>query len=780
MASGLAALQPSPQLQPLPRGATAELLPLFLSAQRLTARPEIEATAEGEAEFRRGGLVIRADRLHYDMPGDLARASGNVRVDREGAVYRGSELQLRVQRFEGVFLDPRFDLPEIDAGGRADRIEFLDSTRSRAVNASYTSCPREEGPDAAPPAWVLQARSVQLDTATGVGLAEGAVLRFMDTPILGWPALSFPLGEQRKSGWLPPSINIDNRSGLELSLPYYWNIAPNRDATIAPRLITRRGLAVQAEFRWLQPTHSGELGLDWLPDDRVALRSRHALRLQHQGELPRGPARGLRWQLDGARVSDSDWWKDFPDAGRSLTTRLLPFSAGLQWPIELPGSLRGEAYARVASWQVLQAPDSPITSPYQRRPQLGVELAGAWQGWQLRLQTEYNHFTLPGGEAATQQRPQGERLHLLGSLQYPLRGASWWLTPGLSLNAAAYDTRQPGAGRPERASRSIPSLSVDAGMAFERDTQLFGRAMQQTLEPRLLYAHTPFRAQAQLPNYDAAAKDFNVISIYSANSFSGIDRVADAHQVTAGFTTRLIDASTGAEALNLGLVQRYLLREQRVAAQADGSPDGPALTQRFSDVLLVGSSGLLPNWALDAAVQYSPEISRSVRTVLGARYSPGPFRTVGGSYRLARGLSEQVELGWQWPIGTLRAGPAALALEGAVAGPRRGAGSNCSGRWYSVGRVNYSLKDARVTDSLVGLEFDAGCWIGRVVAERLSTGRTEATTRLLLQLELVGLSRLGSNPLQVLKDNIPGYQLLREDRGSRSPGSPGNDWQPPR
>jgi LPS-assembly protein len=287
----------------------------------------------------------------------------------------------------------------------------------------------------------------------------------------------------------------------------------------------------------------------------------------------------------------------------------------------------------------------------------------------------------------------------------------------------------------------------------------------------VLYVNTPFRAQAQLPNYDAAAKDFNIISLYSDNSFAGVDRVADAHQVTAGFTTRLVDEASGAEAFRLGLVQRYLLRDQRIAPQADGSPDGPALTQKFSDALLVGSTSVLPGWTLDAAVQYSPELSRSVRSILAARYSPGRFRTVGATYRLARGLSEQLELGWQWPIGRA---PAAPALPQAAAG-RGSPGGNaaCTGRWYSVGRVNYSLKDTRITDSLVGFEYDAGCWVGRVVAERLSTGRTEATTRLLLQLELVGLSRLGSNPLRVLKDNIPGYQLLREERGTRS-----GDWQP--
>jgi LPS-assembly protein len=828
-------LLPSTQLQPLPGGKAGETLPIILRARSLTARPDLDAVAEGDVEFRRGGIVIRAGRVTYDVAGDLATASGGVRVQRDGAVYVGRELQLRVQRFEGVFLDPRFDFPALGAGGQADRIEFLDSTRSRAVNAAYTSCPRpavdapaiDPGAASAPaPAWVLQARSVQLDLATGIGVAEGATLRFLDTPILGWPALSFPLGDQRKSGWLPPSINIDNRSGLELSVPYYWNIAPNRDATISPRIITRRGPALDAEFRWLQPRHRGEVSADWLPDDRVARRARHALRWHHEGALQQDWARGLRWQLDGVRVSDNDWWKDFPGAGRSLTTRLLPQRGSVEWPfaITLPGSpaqaagagaldgadtavggsffsglmgsltgwtgsraggpdngLEGQVYGRLAGWQVLQSDESRIASPYQRRPQLGAEVQGRWGGWQLAVQAEFNRFTLPQGEAASGQRPQGDRLHLLAGLAYPLRGQGWWLRPRLAMNAAAYDTDQPGASLPARARRAIPTFSLDGGMVFDRSTSFFGRALQQTLEPRVLYVNTPFRAQAQLPNYDAAAKDFNTISIYSDNSFSGVDRVADAHQVTAGFTTRLVDEASGAEALRLGLVQRYLLRAQRIAPQADGSPDGPALTQKFSDALLVGSTSVVPGWTLDAAVQYSPELARSVRSILAARYSPGAFRTVGATYRLARGLSEQLELGWQWPIGQ---GPAAWpgaaataqalqAIGGRPPGPSAGSAGTCTGRWYSVGRVNYSLKDTRITDSLVGFEYDAGCWVGRVVAERLSTGRAEATTRLLLQLELVGLSRLGSNPLRVLKDNIPGYQLLREDRDSRS-----GEWQP--
>jgi LPS-assembly protein len=306
-----------------------------------------------------------------------------------------------------------------------------------------------------------------------------------------------------------------------------------------------------------------------------------------------------------------------------------------------------------------------------------------------------------------------------------------------------------------RATRTIPTFSLDAGFELERGTEAFGRALYQTLEPRLLYVHTPYRVQSGLPNYDAAAKDFSFVSLYSDNAFSGVDRVADLHQVTAGFTTRLVDAASGAEALRLGLVQRYLLRDQRVTAKADGTPDGDPLTKRLSDVLLAGSTSVLPSWTLDAAVQYSPDINRSVRSIVGASYSPGPYRTVSATYLLARGLSEQMALGWQWPV---------------FGGRGKEGGSGCSGTWYAVGRLNYSLTDRRITDAVVGTEYDAGCWIGRIVAEQSSTGRSDATTRLLLQLELVGLSRIGANPLQVLKDNIPGYRLLRDPRGAD--GSP--------
>jgi LPS-assembly protein len=374
------------------------------------------------------------------------------------------------------------------------------------------------------------------------------------------------------------------------------------------------------------------------------------------------------------------------------------------------------------------------------------------------LLTEYNHFTLQGQDlAAGDTRGDGHRLHALASVQLN-RDLGWaWLNPKFSLNAAAYDTDTPMRDGARRAARSVPTLSVDSGLRLERDSSLLDSPVRQTLEPRLHYVNTPWRDQGRLPNYDAAALDFNEISIYGDNAFSGGDFVADAHRVTMGATSRWFDQRRGAELLRFGLAQRLLLRDPRITAAnltADGLTAAAAQPpSRFSDILLFGSTSLLPRWRFDGTLRFDTDASRTMRSILSARWQPGPFQTIAATYRFTRGLNEQFELGWQWPL--------YRGQVGANAG-------SCSGKLYGVGRVNYSKQDSRVTDAIAGLEYDAGCWIGRLVFERTSTSRAEARQHVYLQLELAGLSKLGPSPLKVLKDNIPGYQLLRDDPAAPS------------
>jgi len=733
-------LLPSRELAPPPRGDAARARSVVVRADRLQSRPEIDMAAEGNVEFRRAGTVIRADRVDYDAAGDRANAKGNVRVSRDGNHYWGPELQLQVQRFEGFFLEPRFTLGRTGAGGRARRFDFLDASRSVAVDATYTSCPRDGSGD---PDWLLRADRVRIDLEANEGVAEGAVLRFLGVPILGFPVLSFPLTDERKSGWLPPTINLDSKSGLELAVPYYWNIAPNRDATITPVVLTRRGAALGTEFRYLEPHDQGRIEIDGLPNDRVAQRDRWLGDFVLDGTRD---SLNLRYAVDAIRVSDDDYWKDFSRQIRSFTIRMLPVTARVEQSSARYG-FDSSWYVGTQRWQVLASgdPTTEIVPPYDRSMQLGVRSDGALPlGLRVDAESEVNRFSLADGTPSG-LRPNGWRWHGLASLTRPWETPATWIRPKLIVNAASYDVDQPMSDGRTQAARWIPTFSIDSGAVFERDSTWFGKTQRQTLEPRLFYANTPFREQRTLPNFDSAPIDFNTVSVYTENAFSGIDRVSDGHQITGGVTTRWLDSSTGAETLRLGVAQRYLFRDLRV------TPDGVPLTQRLSDLLLDGSTSLVPNWQFDVSMQYSAELSRPVRSIVGMRYLPAPFHALSATYRYARGLSEQMELGWQWPV-----------YRGNSAGsPNSG---KCGGTLYAVGRVNYSLRDSRFTDSIAGFEYDAGCWIGRVVAERLSVGRTEATTRLLLQLELVGLSRIGSNPLQVLKDNIPGYRLLREER----------------
>ncbi len=735
---------------------------ILVDADRMEGRAAQSMVAEGDVRLQQGPILLRTDRLTYDNEREEAKAFGNVLVQRDGDIFSGRELQIHLPTFEGFVLDPKYHFARTNAGGRAQRIDFLGNDRAMITKGDYTSCPREdatpEQPNPRKPAWLLRSDRVRLDFDANEGVADGAVLEFLGVPILAAPVLRFPITDERKSGWLPPSLNLDNKKGLEVSVPYYWNIAPDHDATFSPVLYSRRGAALTAEYRYMGATHSGVTEGHWLPNDRVTGFARHAFVWKHR-DLGWS---GFRLDANVERASDDSYWKDFPRHIETLTPRLLTQDLRAERPLTL-GPFDGMGYARVQQWQVLQDADplARIVAPYQRSPQLGWRATRPWRsvGANVAVEAEINRFSLPGSSPlnGTTAFPEGWRAHVLGSASRRWSAPGWWMEPGLKLNAAAYRTDQPMADGARNASRAIPTASFDTGLIFERDSTWFGKPYLQTLEPRLRYVNTPPRNQAALPNFDAAGTDFNVVSIFGDNAFSGVDRVSDAHQITAGATSRWLHPDTGAERVRLGAVQRYLLRDQQI------TPDGVPTTQRLSDVLLFGQSTLSERWTLGGALQYSPESSRVTRSVLSARYNAGPFRTVGVGYRFVRGASEQVDVGWQWPIyGEAVRGTTSLST---LASSSR----ECRGTLYSVGRVNYSRRDSRITDSLVGLEYDAGCWIGRTLIERLSTGRTEATTRYHFQIELVGLSRLGTNPLRVLKDNIPGYRLLRDDAAPIAP-----------
>lgn len=740
---------------------------MVISAERLDSRFEQDTEARGQAELRLGELLLKADTLRYQQSSDLASALGQVEVSRGGNTVKGPSLQLYVERFEGEFLQPDYFFSLTGGSGHANRLRFMGESRLQADQATYSSCPVDETQPR--PAWQLRAGRLEMNFDANEGVAKDAVLEFYGVPILKASELSFPLGDGRKSGWLPVYLGGASRSGLELGLPYYWNIAPQRDATFTPFWMTSRGFGLDSEFRYLEPGHQGEFNLSWMVHDKLVGRSRWDLSVNQRGEL----GRDWRYELQAERVSDDEYWRDLSSRVRSRTPRLLPSVLNLHRE-DSYGWGDAQWYARVQRWQALEGRlvEDQFVAPYQRSPQLGVRLSssaddvvlGGFRPWGRRarleggLELEYNRFDLASGalrrvDASGQPitEPTGERVHLLGHVSLPMGGAAWWLIPRVSMNLASYRLDQAVIDGQRNGSRGIPTFSVDHGWVFERQTALFGEPMLQSLEPRLLYVRTPYRRQQQFPLFDSAAKDFNFDSIYAENQFSGVDRVSDSHQLTVGATSRWLHAGNGEELLRLGAVQRFLLRDQQI------TPSEQPSTQRFSDLLLLASAHLSKSWWTDAAVEYNPQGHTWVRSLLSARYAPGPFRTLGVDYRQTRGQSEQIGLAWQWP------------LYGASERSQRRSGScSGSGAWYGAGRLQYSLTDKRLADSVLGFEYDAGCWILRFGVDRASAGRTVANTGALLQIEFVGLTAVGTNALRTLKDNIPGYRPLSSDRSARS------------
>lgn len=717
--------------------------PTFVTGERISGRTELETVIEGDAELRRPGLRLRADKLTHDQGSDIASASGDVRLNVRGDRYTATEGRLQLDAFEGFFLQPSYRFLATGAHGTAERIELHDRDRATVLQGSYTTC-AIDAPDALPD-WILRADKLELDREADEGYAEGVVLEFKGVPILPLPAMSFPLSERRKSGWLPPTIGLDNKSGLDLSVPYYWNIAPNRDATFTPGLMLRRGADLTGEFRYLENNYQGQVNAHLMPNDRLRDRDRWALFARHSGSY-QTPVGGVGLGLNLNRVSDNDYWRDFSRKGLSLTTRLLANDGSLSWS-------RGDLAlsARVLKWQTLQDVAAPIIPPYDRLPQL----AGRWgktndRGFDYSVEADFTRFR---ADRFWTRQPNADRGVLHAQLSRPFTRPWGFFVPKAQLHATGYRFDGALSNGARSASRVLPTLSLDGGLVFERPASYFGRSFTQTLEPRLMYVYTPHREQNHLPNYDSGRYDFNFATIWSENAFAGHDRIVDNNLVTAGLTTRLLDPDSGAEAVRLGIAQRYRFSGQQVVL-----PGGTPTDRGLSDIMLGAGINWDPRWAFDTVIQYNPDTRRSTRTTIQARYSPGPFRTLSAAYRHQRDLkSEHLDVGWQWPLGDL-SGRQELGTTRSASG-----GGSCSGRWYSVGRLNYSLRDSKVVDAILGLEYDAGCWIGRVVLEQLHSSTSSATRRIMFQLELIGLSRLGSNPLATLRNHIPRYQYLRQE-----------------
>ena len=709
--------------------------PVTINADSLRGYANREASAKGNAELRRDDVSIRADELLYLYATDEVRASGSVHLSRGGDRMSGTGLRLRVHDNVGEFDRAEYEFTRpgragsapVKTRGTADVIKLEGKDLYRLENATLTTC--KPGNDD----WYLRVGQLDVDMTRNLGVARSSKLVFKDTPIFYLPWVDFSLNDARKSGFLPPGIGSSGKSGVEISMPFYVNLAPNRDLTVTPRELSKRGLQLGAQFRYLERDYNGDIRVEEISNDRIRNISRFALTIQHTQKF----GSNLTGNLNVNKVSDDNYFRDLSSRINVTSQTTLPRDGMLSY-----GGGWWTATARVQRFQTLQDPANPVIPPYDRLPQFtlnatrqylsGVDLS--WKSEFVRFDRATGVGSATGVSAGTDV--MGNRLTMYPSASLPLILPGAYLTPKLGFHATNYSLERTLAGTPDTIQRTLPIASLDSGLTFERDTSFRGRNFRQTLEPRMYYLYVPNRDQSRVPLFDTGLADFNYAQIFSENLFNGGDRIADANQLTLAATTRLLSPTGGQEVLKATVGQRYYFRDQQVRLDSVT----PTRTVKTSDFLAAVSGRISQHWTLDSALQYNPHRNFFERLGVAARYQPETAKVLNLGYRFARATDQvaalnQIDVSAQWPLG---------------------------GPWSGVGRYNYSLNNGRLVEGLGGFEYNAGCWIGRVVFQRFAAATGTSTSAFFVQLELKGFSRIGSNPLETLKRNIPGYDRLNQ------------------
>ncbi|WP_353153235.1 LPS-assembly protein LptD [Herminiimonas fonticola] len=695
-----------------------------VSSEQMTGRPDREIILERDVEIIRGETTLNADHATYWIAEDEVEASGNVRMNRFGDRYTGDKMRFKMDEGKGYVTNPTYHMQGNNAQGQAERIDFEAEDRALITQGTYSTC---EGPD---PDWYLKSNTMHLDTGKDVGTAGTTMIYFKGVPILGTPYMSFPLSDARKSGMLVPTMGTTSTGGFEVMVPYYFNIAPNRDLTLFPKYIARRGFQLGAEARYLDRDYAGETKIEFLPNDTQTKTNRYSIASTHAQRL--SPQASFGWNVKAA--SDDDYAIDFSRNLATSTERLLLRDLYFNYAEDF-----WSATARASNYQVLQDVLAPITRPYDRLPQLTLQ-AGRQDvnGFDWATTVEATRFWHP-------DLVRGERYVVNPSLSYPIVRPSYFVTPKVSLNAASYSVQDPLTRANSSYNRTLPTFSLDSGLIFERETNIFGEAATQTLEPRLFYVKTPYRNQAN-PVFDSAEADLSFAQIFSENRFIGNDRISDANQLTTALVSRYIESS-GAERLRVALAQRFYFEDQRVTLPGV-VPQG----DNKSDILASGTLRISNALSTEGNLQYSSTQKTVSRGNASVSWRPEPKKVLNLAYRVdVPNALRQVDVSGQWPLGD---------------------------RWYGVGRMNYSLSNdyanrpgykqinvppkQGLSEGLLGLEYKADCWIFRVVAQRIPTATGKSTTSLFFQLELSGLTKLGSDPMEALRTSIPGYQAINK------------------
>ncbi len=668
----------------------------------------------GNVEVMRGERLLGADEVHYDHKRDLVDARGNVYYQDPTLRIQGAQAQFELAEDRGRMTQAEYRLPTAMARGTAGQARLLNKSQARFEDIEYTTC--RPGDDS----WVLRAATLDTDQESGRGEATHVRLALGGLPVFYAPYFSFPIDDRRQSGFLTPSFGISDELGTDVSIPYYLNLAPNYDATITPRIMSRRGLMLAGEFRYLTKDHRGMVTGEVIPDDQEVAGNRNSTRgafsIKERGRL----AQNMVLDVDINHVSDEEYLDDFGGSLAVSSVRQLERRADLTY--------YGQGWSARARLQHFQSTDvtlAAVSEAYRRLPQLRFSLERPNQllGLTYHLDAEYVRFD-------HKVRVEGERYDLLGGLSLPMVRTWGFLTPKVTARYTAYSLDNEAAGAADDPDRFIPTLSIDGGLFFDRQTRWFDTALTQTLEPRIYYLAIPYKDQYEQPNFDTSKNEISFPNLFRENRFNGVDRVGDANQLTLALTSRIIEEATGKELLRTSVGSILYFRDRKVQLNRGATYED----ETTSEVVAEASVRLGDAWSGRVTGQWDPHRSRrnTSKTALQLHYRDRERRIFNMAHRYNRDVSEQTDISTRWPL-TRR-----LSLVG---------------RWY------YSLLHNRTMEGFGGFEYDGCCYVVRVVGRHYvnELEDEEANTAIFVQLELKGLSRFGSDVVSLLDRGIFGY-----------------------
>ncbi len=667
--------------------STGDEQTIFISADESESWGKGDIRLRGDIELTQGTRFLRAEQMLYSDEDQRITAEGNISLIEEGLLLKGRRIMLNVQDEAMTLEGGEYQIAGQGARGAAEKISIINREQILLQDASYTTCPPGDE------SWRFRAATITLKPAENIGTAKHMRLEMMGVPVFYFPYINFPLGE-RKSGLLLPSVGSSNSVGQEVTTPFYWNIAPDRDATLSINQMSKRGTQLTGEFRYLNENGEGQLDVEYLDNDQQSSRARHFLHYQQQSYWQ-------AWQasINFQQLSDRDYFRDLSREKERYSSRLLESYAALSYADDA-------WYGSLALQNNKILDEIPSATPAVKRlPQLRfAHYRGLAKGVNFALQSEFASFRQSSDLTAL-------RLDIKPTLSAYYGDSAAYLKPSIAWQATGYWVNNGSAQI-----RQLPKVTLDSGLWFERNLQIGDKAYRQSLEPRLYLLYVPYREQQSLPAsgalFDTQLSEFDFDSLFTENRYSGIDRIGDEQRVTLSLASRWFD-NQGRQRLQVRFGQLYHLSEQRVTI-----PNETITEKGWSNLLaavdgevnrFVTTSGLAEwntrqGWLEKANFQVAFERDKKRRVSLGLNFR--------------RTLIKQSTLQARWPL---------------------------SSRWSMMGNVTYSFYRNGALNTQLGFEYDNCCWRARIAAqEYISDNDGGRNSGIAVQFELKGLTSVGS------------------------------------